>query len=214
MLSKHPEVARRVRDEHSKAIASDPQNVAKRLIEEPSLINQIPYTVAVIKETMRLYPPAGSERAGIPGIALADRHGTQYPCEGFHISTQHSGLHHHPGHWPDVDKFLPERWLVPEGHEIYPSIGAFRAFEHGSRNCIGQNLAMLELRIVLALTVRRFEIKPAYEAWDNMKPQGWLESLTSKKRKVEEFEGDRAYQIEKGAAHPKDGYPCEVALLN
>jgi cytochrome P450 len=144
--------------EHSNVIASDPQDVAKRLINEPSILSQIPYTVAVIKETMRLYPPTGSQRAGIPGIALTDRHGTQYPCEGFHISTQHNRLHQHPGHWPEADKFLPERWLVPEDHEMYPSTGVFRAFEHGTRNCIGQNLAMLELRIVLALTVRRFEI--------------------------------------------------------
>jgi cytochrome P450 len=213
MLAKHPKIAQKVRDEHSAIIDPDPQNVAERLRDNPTVLNQIPYTIAVIKETMRLYPPAGNERAGMVGMDLVDRHGTRYPSEGCYVSTQHYGLHHHPKYWPRVDEFLPERWLVAEGHELYPVTGAYRPFEHGPRNCIGQNLAMLELRVVLALTIRRFKILPAYDEWDSLTTKGWLESAGFVQKPVQLFEGERVYSIEKGAGHPKQGYPCKVTVL-
>lgn len=214
MLSKYPNILKHMQEEHASIFGPDPRNASQQLTDEPSLLNRLPYTVAAIKESMRFYPPAGANKAGLPGVPLVGRHGTLYPTEGVHISIQHHELHHHPLLWPRVKEFLPERWLVEEGHELYPPAGAFRAFEHGPRNCIGQNLAMLELRVVLVLTVRRFEIKPAYEEWDGVRPKGWAERVGLKKREVENFEGERAYQVEKGAAHPKDGYPCRVTLLD
>lgn len=59
---------------------------------------------------------------------------------------------------------------------------------------------MLELRVVLSLTAREFEIEEAYGDWDRMYP-------TQKKKKVD---GERAYQIEKGGAHPANRFPCRV----
>jgi sterigmatocystin biosynthesis cytochrome P450 monooxygenase len=132
----------------------------------------MPFTTAVIKETMRFPPPAGSERAKISGIDLVDRHGTQYPAEECTMSTQHYALHHNPRYWKRVDEFLPDRWLVSEYHELHPVTGTYRPFEYGSRDCIGQNLAMLESRVALVLAVRRFEITPAYNEWDTLTPKG------------------------------------------
>lgn len=213
MLSKHPAVLQKVRDEHTQILGPIVPEASQRLEENPSLLHQLPYTVAVIKETMRFYPPAGSEKAGSPDVYIIDRHGTKYPTEGLNVSIQHNGLHHNPRVWPRVNEFLPERWLVEEEHELYPPPGAFRVFEHGPRNCIGQNLAMLELRVALVLTVRTFGISPAYEEWDVSKPKRWMERIGLKRKKVESIAGERAYPVEKGAAHPKDGYPCRVSLL-
>jgi cytochrome P450 len=42
----------------------------------------------------------------------------------------------------------------------------FRPFEKGSRDCIGQQLAMLEMKIILALTLRHFEFEEDYVSWD------------------------------------------------
>jgi cytochrome P450 len=61
---------------------------------------------------------------------------------------------------PDVygdtaDDFVPERWLDDAASEIPAS--AWRAFERGPRNCIGQELAGLESRVVVALVARRYD---------------------------------------------------------
>jgi cytochrome P450 len=57
---------------------------------------------------------------------------------------------------------MPERFLVSEGDPLYPVRGSWRPFEQGPRNCLGQTLAMLYLRVTLAMTVRVFDIKDAY----------------------------------------------------
>ena len=76
----------------------------------------------------------------------------------------------------------------------------WRSFEHGPRNCMAQGLVMTELRVVLAMVVRQFEFKPAYEEWDRLHPSVGLRV----------YRGERVYQIEEGAAHPVDKYPCRV----
>ena len=87
------------------------------------------------------------------------------------------------------------------GHPLYPVKGAWRPFEFGPRNCIGQELALLEVRIVLALTVRRFEVRNAYEEWDRVNPG-----------KRGEVHGQRGYQVLLGSAHPQAGFPCRVRM--
>lgn len=49
-----------------------------------------------------------------------------------------------------------------EADPLHPVKNAFRPWEMGPRNCIGQELASLELRLILALTVREFEVETAY----------------------------------------------------
>lgn len=57
--------------------------------------------------------------------------------------------------------------------------------------------------MVLALTVREFDFEPAFEEWDRLHPG---------KKRNRKVDGERAYQIEKGGAHPADRFPCRVAL--
>ena len=54
-----------------------------------------------------------------------------------------------------ADDFVPERWLSEECKGFPP--GAWRPFECGPRQCIGQDLALMEARIVLALVARRYD---------------------------------------------------------
>ena len=70
--------------------------------------------------------------------------------------------------------------------------------------CIGQTLALAELKVALVMTLREFEIVGAYEEWDRMFPREGVKVIG----------GNRAYQAEKGAggAHPADGFPCRVVL--
>ena len=50
------------------------------------------------------------------------------------------------------------------------------------------------------MVMRQFEFKPAYEEWDHLHPSAGLRA----------YRGERVYQIEEGAAHPVDKYPCRV----
>lgn len=218
MLHKYPEVLSRMCEEHASIFGPDESTVATMLRKNYALINQTPYTLAVIKETMRLYSPAGAFREGGPGVTLVNEQGTQFPTDGCLVSLVHHAIHLNPRVWPRAQDFIPERWLVEPGHELYPPNGAFRSFEQGPRNCIGQNLSLIELRVALLMTVRTIRIKSAYEQWDTMKNVGPVGSLMAwvglGKGVKRSINGERAYQIEKGGAHPAEGYPCTVELVH
>lgn len=204
LLAKYPKVLDLVRAEHDEVFGKTIANVAKKIAQNPQLLHKIPYTLAVIKETLRLYPPAASMRQGQPGLYIEDEFGRKYPTEGCNIWVLTLALHHNPSVWKDPESFLPERWLVGPEDPLYPVKNAWRPFEFGSRSCIGQTLALYELRTALVMTLREFNIIPAYKEWDKVK------STAS----VREFEGDRAYQATKGGggAHPADGLPCRVSF--
>lgn len=80
-------------------------------------------------------------------------------------------LNHDPSLFPDPDNFRPERFLPATPADSSNSLAAlttfpptaFRPFEHGPRNCIGQDLALLEIKIVLVLTLRAFDVRAVYE---------------------------------------------------
>lgn len=206
LLSKHPKVLAQLRTEHDEIFGPNPspEHISNLITENPKIVNQVPYTSAFIKEVLRYFPPSGSLREGRPDLTLVDEAGNRYPTEGCHIWTLMLVLHHNPLVWTRPTEFLPERWLVGPEDPLYPVKGAWRAFEFGPRNCIGQTLALLEIRIALIMTVRKFDIVPAYEEWDALHPS----------RGVRTVEGNRMYQVEMGGggAHPADAFPCRVSV--
>ena len=71
--------------------------------------------------------------------------------------------------FPSPEEFIPERFLpTPDNYQEVPK-DAWRPFEKGPRNCIGQELAVLEMKIMMVLTLRQFEISAAYEEWDTQR---------------------------------------------
>ena len=148
----------------------------------------LPYTTAVVKEGLRLHPPAGTTRhvpdeaeGGKPVTIEFDRkdtlegmngapHGTSKAGPGSTLAFQVNGLRIYPCHWliqrnpkiwgPDAAEFNPDRWLDDEYMSRIP-VGAYRPFERGPRNCIGQDLAMMEAKIGLAMVSRAFEFEKA-----------------------------------------------------
>lgn len=202
LLSTNPDTLARIRAEHDSVFGTNLSTVASTLSQQPRLLNQLPYTVAAIKEAMRLFPAASSIRQGYPGEDLVDENGVRYPTENTMLFILHPAMQRSPNYWPKPDEFIPDRWLVEPGHELHPPKGAWRPFERGPRNCIGQALVMVELEVVLVMIAREFEFKPAYDEWD----------VIHQKKGLRVFRGDRAYQIEAGAAHPSDHYPCRVSL--
>jgi sterigmatocystin biosynthesis cytochrome P450 monooxygenase len=205
LLSRHPDVLCKVRTEHDQVLGTDFERCGQVIASDPTLLNQLPYTLALIKEVLRLYPPAGSMREGRADVVVADEEGHRYPTAGCHIWTLSLAMHRSPAVFTRPEAFMPERWLVGPGDALYPRKGAWRPFEWGPRNCIGQTLAQLELKVALAMTVRMFGIAPAYDEWDEMHPP---------RKGLKTVEGDRVYQAEMGGggAHPVDGFPVTVTL--
>ncbi|KAI0391309.1 cytochrome P450 [Xylariaceae sp. FL0594] len=206
MLSKHPKVLANLRKEHAEVFGANllVEDYVQIIRKNPPLLNQIPYTLAVIKEVLRIFPPAGSLRDGRPDFVLTDEEGQRYPTEDCHIWTLSLAMHHRSALFPDPEEFIPERWLVGADDPLHPAKGAWRAFEWGQRSCIGQTLAQMELKVALVMTTSMFDITPAYDEWDALHP----------KKGIRTVDGNRAYQAEMGGggAHPSSGFPVRVTL--
>lgn len=202
LLSRNPSSLANIRREHDNLLGPDPSAAHSLLVSKPQLVKVLLYTHAVTKEALRLFTPAGGTRAGKAGVSVTNDEGNKCPTSDTIIFIIHTEMHRSPNYWVRPDEFLPERWLVDPGHELYPVKGAWRAFEHGPRNCIAQDLVMTQMSVVLAMVAREFDFHPAYEEWDRLNPSKGLKT----------YRGERAYQIEEGAAHPADKYPCRVSV--
>lgn len=200
LLSTNPPVLERIREEHAKIFSTSRVERIRKLKEEPYLLNQLTYTMAVMKETMRLFPAASSLRAGEPGYNVRDSQGRLFPTDGFIVWAVSHPLHRDPTYWPQPEKFLPDRWLVAPEDPLYPVKGAWRPFEFGPRNCIGQELAMMEMKIVLLMVLQEFNIEIAYEEFDRKPSRG-----------PNTVDGERAYQGP--LAGPSDNLPCRAKLI-
>ncbi|KAL8905085.1 MAG: hypothetical protein Q9207_002859 [Kuettlingeria erythrocarpa] len=204
LLTVYPKALSRLRKEHDSILGPGPSQASRRISQDPYLINKLPFTAAVIKESMRLFPAASTTRSGEPGFTITDpRSGLHYPADPATLIWLVShACQRDPALWPRADDFLPERWLAREGEELSPPKGAWRPFEHGPRACIGKELSMIELKIVLCLVARRFDISSVYEE---------LDATMNMKGKVVNVDGERAYQVGKG--EPSGFLPCRVRVL-
>ena len=207
LLSKHPSVLALVQEEHNSIFGPDIAALPAILASNPHTLNQLTVSLAVIKETLRLFPPGAGFRDGQKDFSLSGPNiNTLFPTDKCLVWSDTYALHRNPRCWVRPEEFLPERWLVGEDDPLYPVKDAWRPFERGPRNCIGQELAIAELKIILALTVREFRIVDAYRKWD-------VQKGTAKKEQSG-IGGERAYQINsRGGAHACESYPCRVESL-
>ncbi|KAI0469875.1 cytochrome P450 [Xylariaceae sp. FL0804] len=115
----------------------------------------LPYLAAVIEEALRLYGAApGALPRSVPkgGATLA---GFFVP-EGTTVSTQAYTLHRDPNLFAEPERFMPERFISPEGHFQPPVKGSFMPFGGGTRTCLGIHLARIELAHGAAFFFREF----------------------------------------------------------
>jgi len=76
--------------------------------------------------------------------------------KGVNVSFPIVLIHRNPKYWPNPDKFDPERFKP--GEQSYPSF-AYLPFGEGPRNCIGKQLALLEVRMALVSILKDFQFK-------------------------------------------------------
>ena len=116
---------------------------------------ELPYTHAMVAESMRLYPPAWViGRRMIADVTLA---GWSIPAGSLVLASQWV-THRDQRWWPDARAFVPERWLTEDGRydEAAPGQprGAYFPFGLGRRVCIGESFAWTEAVLVLAALAR------------------------------------------------------------
>jgi cytochrome P450 len=151
LLSKHPEVERRVHDEAQRVLGD----------REPVLedVKALEYTRMVLEEALRLYPPAWVfERQAV----TADELGGHRIEPGAIVGLCPYVLHRHPDHWENPEGFDPERFR-PERAEKRARY-AYLPFGGGPRTCVGNHFAMMEAQLLLSMIVRehRLELEPSH----------------------------------------------------
>jgi cytochrome P450 len=145
VISTHPDVFRRLREEADRVLGDR--------VPTAEDVPKLEYTTAVLRETMRLYPPGW-----ITG-RIADRDDV---LRGHAI---HKGdmlgicpliTHRLPEFWPDPERFDPERFVDD------PSGGnrdfSYLPFGTGPHMCIGTHFAMMEAALMVAMIVRRGQL--------------------------------------------------------
>ena len=199
ILATNPTALALVRAEHDSVVGLDTSKTASTISSDPFLLNKLPYTLAVIKEVMRLYPAVSSTRVGEPNFSVTDDQGRHFPTDGFLVWDNPQAIHRDPAYWPRPDEFVPERWLVEPGDPLHPGVkGAWRPFSQGPRNCIGQELAVMEMKVIMVMTARTFDIALAYEEYDRKNRMGGISHVY----------GERGYPIQR--AQPSGDLPCRA----
>src|SRR5499427_4895207 len=124
-------------------------------------LSKLPYTEMVVKESMRLYPPAW----GIGRRALADFEigGYRVPA-GTNIFIMQWLTHRDARFFPDPERFDPERWRDDPVRKGKIPRFAYFPFAGGPRVCIGAGFAMMEATLLLATIAQRYRFTLAADA--------------------------------------------------
>ena len=145
-LAQRPEVADRMRAELADVVGESRPAAAD--------VRRLDYTERILKETLRLYPPAYVLfRQPTRDVVLG---GYRVP-EGTQLTLPAFRLHTDPRWYDDPETFRPERW-TDEMEAGLPDYAYF-PFGGGPRHCIGMRFAMLELHLVLATLVQSWEFE-------------------------------------------------------
>lgn len=220
LLFQHPKALARTMAEHAEVFGIDLAAVPQKIKEDPHLLNRLPFTLAVIKETLRLFPAGSTARMGDSRTPLRLPDGTVVSTDGYMVWVVSHTIGRRADLFPSPDSFIPERLLPtdaypPPSERVQESIpkDAFRPFERGPRNCIGQELSLLETKLIMVLTLRQLDIRPAYDRLDQgEKIEGLNPLYNAAVGGVNTFLGERAYQMLVATAKPVDGFPATVRI--
>ncbi|OHW93725.1 cytochrome p450 monooxygenase [Colletotrichum incanum] len=119
---------------------------------------ELPYMNACLKEALRIYPPVpiGSPRVVLPGGQQIL--GKWVPPET-RVSVHHWSTYKSEANYKNADTFAPERWLKTDPTYAGDALDAHQPFGFGPRNCLGQNMAMHEMRLILATLLFQYDFE-------------------------------------------------------
>jgi hypothetical protein len=149
-MSQRPDLQEQLRQE---LLSLSPQVVwpptAGFELPSPKSIDALPLLHTIIIETLRLHAPIpGLEPRITPagGCSLAGY--DNIPAK-VRVSAMPYALHRNAEVYPEPDSWRPERWLKASEMEMKEMLRWFWAFGSGGRMCIGSNLAMQEMKLIV-----------------------------------------------------------------
>ena len=172
LLSEHPEVEERVRDEL--------KTVLNGRIPTSADLPKLAYTQRVIQEVLRLYPAA---------YLFAREAVTEDVIDGYPIPPKTLIFitpfitHRDPNYWPDPERFDPDRF-APEPVSSRPR-HIYYPFGEGPHVCIGNNFALMEMQLILAIALQRFRLRLVPNHPIALKPEATLRPKHGMKMIVE-----------------------------
>lgn len=150
LLAKHQEWQSRAREEAIRVCGEKEAPIAENL-------SGLKVISMILNETLRLYPPPVMiNREAAKAVKLGN---LQVPSRT-QIYMALTAVHHDVEIWGEnANEFNPQRFAEPRKH-----LASFFPFGLGPRICVGQNLALAEAKIALAMVVRDFflEVSPTY----------------------------------------------------
>jgi cytochrome P450 len=148
LLASHPDVEATLIGEIEAVLGGRPPTVD----DVPGLL----YTEKVLKEALRLYPPAWIlARQAVRDVQIG---GYRIPRKAF-VSVSQWVTHRDPRWYAQAERFWPERWTDDFTKNLHRF--AYFPFGAGPRSCIGRPLAMMEATLFLATIVQRFRFRLA-----------------------------------------------------
>jgi cytochrome P450 len=121
----------------------------------------LPYTRAVVAETLRLYPPAWMfTREAIEDVSIG---GVSY-SPGSILVVAPIVTHRDPRYWDRPDEFDPGRWDSSKFTLSANPRFSYFPFGGGARRCIGEQFALTELPVVLATIGKKWRLDPPLNA--------------------------------------------------
>ncbi len=145
LLAQHPDVTRKLLEELDRELKG----------EAPSMsdLDRLPYLEQVVKETLRLYPPAPSANR----MARESFTWKGYTINAGELVTYVPFVSHRmPSQFREPETFRPERFDPVNGDPIAPY--AYIPFAAGPRSCIGAPFATMEIKTVIAMALQRFRL--------------------------------------------------------
>jgi cytochrome P450 len=146
LLGQNPEARKKLHEELDRVLHG----------REPTFsdLPNLSYAERVIKESMRLYPPAWSVARTV--VSDFELRGYRIPA-GANVVMSQWIMHRDPRYFSDPEKFDPERWLTEKAQKL-PRFAYF-PFGGGPRQCIGNTFAMMEATLLLASIAQRFHFE-------------------------------------------------------
>ena len=146
LLSQHPEILKKLRLEIETVLGNRTPTFED--------LRKLTYTMQVIQEGMRLYPPAFA--IGRQPVEDDEILGQKIPA-GSVMFISIAALHRDPKYWERPADFYPEHF-EPEREKQRPRL-AYMPFGAGPRMCIGNHFALMEMQLLLAMFVRQFDFE-------------------------------------------------------